>query len=245
MTSSYNDNSELITIVIPTYNEIENIKPVSIAVANSLKEFSWKIIFVDDNSPDGTYDEILKLSKKNNKIACIKRVNQRGLSSACVEGILASNSPYIAVMDADMQHDESILSQMLKLMLNDDTDLVIATRYKQGGNINNLKPHRIIISKLSTWISQIVLRQNVSDPMSGFFLIKKQFFMQIRDRLTVKGYKILLDILASSDALKIAEVPYIMRTRHKGKSKLNLLVVFEYISLILEKLFSGKKLSKT
>lgn len=143
-------------------------------------------------------------------------------------------------MDADMQHDERILPVMLNTMIKDKCDLVIATRYKKGGSLDNLKQHRILFSQLSTWLSRLIFNHNVSDPMSGFFLIKKEFFKKIKGRLSIKGYKILLDILASSDDIKIAEVPYIMRARKRGKSKLNLMIVIEYISLIFSKLFSKK-----
>lgn len=233
-------NSEKITIIVPTYNEVENIAPIVSAINELLDKYSWDIIFVDDNSPDGTYEEILKFSGNNNKINVIKRVDERGLSSACVTGILASHSPYIAIMDADMQHDERILPVMLNTMIKDKCDLVIATRYKKGGSLDNLKQHRILFSQLSTWLSRLIFNHNVSDPMSGFFLIKKEFFKKIKGRLSIKGYKILLDILASSDDIKIAEVPYIMRARKRGKSKLNLMIVIEYISLIFSKLFSKK-----
>jgi dolichol-phosphate mannosyltransferase len=207
--------------------------------SHALNKYLWQIIFVDDNSPDGTADYINDISKNDPQIHCIKRTEKRDLSAACVEGILASSYPYIVIMDADMQHDESIIPDMLKNMIQNKYDLVIGTRYKTGGSTGDLKFHRILISKFATWLGRLIIHKDVNDPMSGFFLIKKEFFNKVHPFLKIKGYKILLDIISSSDKnIRILEIPYVMRSRKRGKSKLNSLVVWQYIMLIIDKVFT-------
>ena len=227
-----------ITIVIPTFNERENIDPIINAIEYSLKSISWEAIFVDDNSPDGTADHIQNIARTNPRIRCIRRVGRRGLSSACIEGILASSSPYVAVMDADMQHDEAILPDMLNALSQEKNHIVVGTRYLKGGSTGTLASDRIIISKLATRLGRLFLKVDISDPMSGFFMIQKEYFNKIYNKLSAKGYKILLDILISSKTeIKIKEIPYVMRSRHRGESKLDTLVVWEYLMLIADKYF--------
>lgn len=239
------EQSSQITIIIPTFNEKDNISLIINAIRHSLESYPWKIIFVDDDSPDGTASYIKNISKTDPQIHCIKRIGRRGLSSACVEGILASSSPYIAIMDADMQHDESILPDMLTGIIKNKCDLVIGTRYSERGSVGDLTMIRVIISKFATWLGRIIINKDVSDPMSGFFLIKKEFFNEIHSSLSIKGYKILLDILSSSNNdIKILEIPYVMRSRQKGESKLDALVAWQYFILIADKIFKRAFSSK-
>ncbi|MEM7027870.1 MAG: glycosyltransferase, partial [Pseudomonadota bacterium] len=172
-----------ISIVIPTYNEKENIDLIFNAIRKSLNSISWEIIFVDDNSPDNTAAFVNAISKTNTNVRCIKRIGKRGLSSACIEGILASSSKYVAIMDADMQHDEKILPKMLNTISQEKFNLVIGTRYSEQGSTGDLPAYRVLISKIATWIGTIFLKSNVSDPMSGFFIIEKDFFNRIEKKL--------------------------------------------------------------
>jgi dolichol-phosphate mannosyltransferase len=227
-----------ITVVIPTFNERENVSPIIEAIERSLGSISWEIIFVDDDSPDGTADHVQSIARNDPRIRCIKRVGRRGLSSACIEGILASSSPHVAVTDADMQHDEGILPDMLNALINENNDLVVGTRYLQGGSMGTLASDRVKISRLATWLGRLFLKTEISDPMSGFFIVRKEYFNKICNKLSVKGYKILLDILISSGKeIRVKEIPYVMRSRLRGESKLDTLVVWEYFMLIADKFF--------
>ena len=229
--------SNELSIVIPTYNENQNIDPMIEALQTSLHGISWEVIFVDDDSSDKTSDKVRKIAQRDPKVRCIQRINRRGLSSACIEGILASSAPYIAVMDADMQHDESILPQMLASLKNENADLAIGTRYSKGGSTGNLASYRVYVSKIATLLSRLVLSHPISDPMSGFFMLRRDYFEKIMRKLSGKGFKILLDIIVSSDkSVNIKEIPYVMRTRAYGESKLSIVVIWDFISLILYKL---------
>jgi len=227
-----------ITVVIPTFNERDNVSPIIDAIERSLRSISWDVIFVDENSPDGTADHVQSIARNNPRIRCIRRVGRRGLSSACIEGILASSSPYVAVMDADMQHDEGILLDMLNALTQENNNLVIGTRYLEGGSMGTLASGRVIISRFATRLGRLFLKADISDPMSGFFMIQKDYFNKICEKLSGKGFKILLDVLISSDTeIRIKEIPYEMRSRIRGESKLDTLVVWEYFMLIADKLF--------
>lgn len=227
-----------LTIVVPTYNEYGNIQPFIDAIKNVMKGHSWELIFIDDDSTDGSYRLIGNIARTDTRVRCIRRVGRKGLSSACIEGILASSSPYVCVMDADMQHDESILPDMLERLKSGDEDIVIGSRYTDAGSIGNLPRYRVFISRAATRLGNFLLPAPVSDPMSGFFMLKKEFFDSVVYQLSGKGFKILLDILVSSDrAIKVTELPYTMRQRDHGESKLGFMVVLEFFYLLIEKLF--------
>ena len=229
--------SKELSIVVPTYNEIGNIEPLIEALQTSLDGISWEVIFVDDDSSDNTSGKVREFAQRDPRVRCVQRINRRGLSSACIEGILASSAPYVAVMDADMQHDESILPQMLTSLKNEDVDLVIGTRYSKGGSTGDLASHRVYVSIIATYISRLVLNRPISDPMSGFFMLHRNYFENIMRKLSGKGFKILLDIIVSSTKnVNIKEIPYVMRTRTHGESKLSMVVVWDFVSLILYKL---------
>ena len=227
-----------LTIVVPTYNERENVQPLFNAVASVLGESSWEIIYVDDDSPDGTADVVRQMAGSDPRVRCIRRIGRRGLSSACIEGILASTSPYICIMDADLQHDEKILPDMLDMLVRGNKEIVVGSRYMGEGSTGALSRHRVWVSRTATKLGGLLLRVPVSDPMSGFFMLTRDYFESVVYRLSGKGFKILLDILVSADRpVEVTEIPYTMRQRDRGESKLNAMVVWEFMSLFVEKLF--------
>ena len=229
-----------LTLVIPTFNEHENVRVLIDSVNNVLQGYKWEVIFVDDDSPDGTANVVRQIAAENPRVRCIQRLRRRGLASACIEGVLASASPYIAIMDADLQHDESILPEMLKMARENQADLVIGSRYANGGSTGDLGPVRVWISRQATRFSQMVLRGSVSDPMSGFFILRRTFFEKIMRKLSGKGFKILLDIvLTAGEDVKIMEIPYTMRKRVRGDSKLDARVIWEFFTLVAHK-YSGR-----
>lgn len=225
-----------LAIVIPTYNEIDNIEPLVDAIAAALVGQRWELIFVDDNSPDHTAARIRALALVDPRIRVVHRFGRRGLSSACVEGILATAAPYIAVMDADMQHDEAILGSMLSRLRLGDVDLVIGSRYVEGGGMGEWSRARVSMSRIATGLATRLTRTPIRDSMSGFFMLTRTAFMSALPQLSSVGFKVLLDIAASApEPLRVAEVPYTFRVRRQGESKLDSLVVWEYLQLLIDK----------
>jgi dolichol-phosphate mannosyltransferase len=226
-----------LSIIVPTFNEQENIRPIYEAISGRLKDDNWEVIYVDDASSDGTVDKVMALSGTNSNVRLIRRVGRRGLSSACIEGMLASTADYVAVIDADLQHDEGLLPIMLSRLEQDpNLDLVIGSRYCEGASMGSLANHRVKISRLATRFSQFFSKTKVSDPMSGFFMLRLKKLEQIAPKLSGIGYKVLLDILMSSKgSWNTAELPYDMRTRNLGESKLDAKVTYDFFLLIADK----------
>jgi dolichol-phosphate mannosyltransferase len=229
-----------VSVIVPTYNEAANVRPLVAAVAQALSGVAWELIFVDDDSPDGTWREVAALAREGAPVRCIRRVGRRGLSSAVVEGVLAANAPVVAVMDADMQHDEALLPRMLQTLQTSDADLVVGSRHVDGGGLGEWNGVRRRMSAFATWSSRILIGRSVGDPMSGFFMTSRDVFDAAIYDLSQQGYKILLDLLTSSPRpLKVVELPYVFRDRRAGESKVEAMIVLEYAFLLIEKLSKG------
>jgi len=225
-----------LAIIIPTYNERENIQPMVARLESALQGINWEVIFVDDDSPDGTADLVRSLAQTDHRIRCVQRLKRKDLYSACIEGILASSTPYVAITDADMQHDEKILPLMLAALKNQPLDIVNGSRYMHGGSTGDLAPVRVWISRTATSMSRLVLNLAITDPMSGFFMMRRNFFEKVMRKLSGSGFKFLFDILAcTSGSVRFREIPYDMRTRARGESKLRAVVVWEYLMQLLYK----------
>ncbi len=225
-----------LAVVIPTFNEIGNVERLLALLEQSLAGVNWEAIFVDDDSPDGTSQRLHALSARNPRVRCLRRVGRRGLSSACVEGMLASGADYLAVMDADLQHDETLLPQMLKVLQNEPFDLVVGTRYMEGGGVAGWDSSRQKISSLATTLSQRLLGLTLNDPMSGFFMIRRTAFEGAVYGLSSIGFKILVDLVVSSKTpLRVKELPYQFRNRHAGDSKLDNRVAWDFLMLLADK----------
>ncbi len=226
-----------LTVVVPTFNERENVGLLCERLGTVLSGISWEVIFVDDDSPDGTADAVRALARRDSRIRCLQRVGRRGLSSACIEGILASSSPYVAVMDADLQHDESLLPRMFAILRDEPYDLVVGSRYVAGGGVGDWDAGRQRASALATWLSRLITKTNIADPMSGFFALRRPVFEQSLRQLSAQGFKILLDLLASSASPpRLKELPFEFRVRQHGESKLDALVMWEFAMLLADKL---------
>lgn len=228
-----------LSIIVPTFNESQNIQALIDALSCAIEDINWEVIFVDDNSPDNTSSLVRKIANSNHRVRCIQRLNRRGLSSAVIEGILSTSSPFVCVMDADLQHEEKIISTMFQ-SLKKGTDLVIGSRYIENASTGSLPEHRVKISQAATIIGNKILDHKLSDPMSGFFMFRRELFENAMPKLSGKGFKILLDIVASANKdIKIEELPYHMKKREHGDSKLSFIVVWEFFSLLANK-FLGK-----
>jgi len=229
-----------LSIVTPTFCEAENVALLVDAVAVALPGVRWEIIFVDDNSPDGTSDTVRAIAQRDARVRVVHRYGRRGLSSACIEGILSSSAPYVAVMDSDMQHDEAILGQMLERLKQGDVDLVVGSRYTEGGSTGDWSRSRLFASRLATRLASRLTRTHIADPMSGFFMVRRDVFLSALPRLSSVGFKILLDIAASTPRpVRLAEIPFTFRNRQHGESKLDTLVLWEYVQLLLDKMFGN------
>jgi dolichol-phosphate mannosyltransferase len=225
-----------LSVVIPTFNERDNVLPLLKRLDDVLRGVAWEVIFVDDDSTDGTAALVRQVSQSDPRVRCIQRVGRRGLSSACVEGMLASSAPYVAVMDGDLQHDEAILREMLATLQKGATDIVIGSRYIEGGGVGEWSRRRQAISSFATFLSKRLVHSDLKDPMSGFFMLTRSFLERVVHRLTGKGFKILLDLLASSRApVHFKEIPFHFRPRNAGASKLGTMVVWEYFLLLADK----------
>lgn len=227
-----------VSVVIPTFNEVDNVSILVGKLEEQLKNYRWEALFVDDDSTDGTRDELMRLAREKPHIRMIHRIGRRGLSSAVVEGIMSTSTPYIAVMDADLQHDEALLPGMLEALKQDDTECVVGSRYTEGGGVGDWDESRVRISQFAGWLARTVTHSDLTDPMSGFFMLKREAFDRSVRNLSKEGYKILLDIFASSpEPVKFKELPYVFRVREHGESKLDSLVIWEYLVLLLDKMF--------
>jgi len=225
-----------LAVVVPTLNESGNVPEFLNLLSIALAGIEWEAVFVDDNSSDGTADLLRSIAREDRRVRVLQRVGRRGLASAVVEGALASSAPYIAVMDADLQHDEEKLPRLLDAVRDGGHDLAVGSRYVGAGGVGEWDSKRHQGSLWATRLAQRILKAPLSDPMSGFFLMTREAFMASLPRLSGGGFKILLDIVSSSPApLAIAEVPYVFRTRTAGESKLDLMVVAEYLKLLADK----------
>ncbi len=231
------DHPFVLSVVIPTFNERDNVIPICEALAKTLSDIDFEIVIVDDDSTDGTRDQVALLARKNPRIRLIHRIGRRGLSSAVTEGMLSTTTPYLAVIDADLQHDERILPEMLALVRTGGADLVVGSRYVEGGGIGNWDSKRATVSAVATRLAKLIVKADLSDPVSGFFVISRPAFESAVRGLSGQGYKILLDICASAEKpLRIREVPYQFRLRQAGESKLDALVTWEYLMLLTDKM---------
>lgn len=225
-----------LSIIVPTFNEVGNVSLLLEKIAAVMDGVHWEVIFVDDNSPDGTAGHVRALAAQDSRVRCVHRIGRRGLSSACVEGFLASAAPYLAVMDADLQHDEAILPDLYKAVHREGYDLAVGSRYIEGGGFGSWEQSRVNKSQFATKLSKIVTKADLSDPMSGFFMFKREVFESAQPKLSSIGFKILLDMFVSCPhEIKYKEVAFEFRERQVGESKLDSSAVWEYFMLLADK----------
>ena len=226
-----------LTIVVPTFNETANIPLLVERLAQLLTSCDWEVIFVDDNSPDGTAAAARTIGEKDSRVRCIRRIGRRGLAGACLEGMLASQARYVAVMDADLQHDEGLLVPMLEGLRAGRADVAVASRYLYGGSAAGLSKQRSRVSRGSNGLVRLLLGIDLTDPMSGHFMIRRDALEAIAPSLSTQGFKILLDILATArGSLRTIELPSTFRERQHGESKLDSKIALDFAALVTAKL---------
>ncbi len=226
-------------VVIPTFKEAPNVAPLLAKLEAALEGVVWQAIFVDDDSPDGTAAAVKAIAATDPRVICLHRIGRRGLAGAVIEGAMASAAPFVAVIDGDMQHDETLLPQMLQALKEDRADIVVGSRYLAvaGSGASALGTTREAGSRLANWLGKRVLRADVTDPMSGFFMIRRELVEAVAPNLATAGFKVLFDILASQKTPpRYLEMPYEFRARVAGDSKLDEGVVVQYLGLLVAKL---------
>ena len=226
-----------LTIVVPTFNEKASIPLLVERLAQLLTSCDWEVMFVDDNSPDGTAAAARAIGANDSRVRCIRRIGRRGLAGACLEGMLASQARYVAVMDADLQHDEGLLVPMLEALRAGRADVAVASRYLYGGSAAGLSKQRSRVSRGSNTLVRLLLGIDLTDPMSGHFMIRRDALEAIAPSLSTQGFKILLDILATArGSLRTIELPSTFRERQHGESKLDSKIALDFAALVTAKL---------
>ncbi len=235
------DHVPVLSVIVPCFNERPNVAPMIAKLDEALAGISWEVIYVDDNSPDGTAQEVRRIAQQDPRVRCIRRIGRRGLASAVIEGALSSSADYIAVIDGDLQHDETRLPIMLKALKAGGYDIAIASRHVEGGDCAGLSSRfRHVLSDGGIWLAQAFLPVRLTDPMSGFFMLARPLFEDLARGLNGQGFKILVDlVLSSASPLRVLEVPARFRERAAGESKMDALVMVQFIGLLLDKVFGG------
>ncbi len=223
----------LVTVVLPTFNEAENIPHVLQALEQALTGLSYEVIVVDDNSPDGTWKVAQEhAAAQPGRVRSLRRLHNRGLSSAVLDGFAASLGDILVVMDADLQHDEKIIPQLVEIIKSNQADVAVGSRRAAGGSQQDWSKRRRLVSWVATVLAKVFLSVDVSDPMSGFFALKRSSFEALAPSLDPKGFKILLEFLARDRELRVAEVGYAFRNRQHGESKLSTQVIVQYLAAL-------------
>lgn len=227
-------------VIVPTRNERDNVAPLIARLRSALSGIDWQVIFVDDDSPDLTATAVERLAAHEPRVRLIRRIGRRGLAGACIEGLKATAAPCVAVMDADLQHDAALLPRMLGQLRASGVDVVVASRYVEGGSAGGLTPRRRRLSRLAGRLARLLTGVELHDPMSGFFVMRRAAFERSAPRLSPLGFKILFDILASAPRpLRCLEVPCRLGARRQGASKLDVLTQLQFATLLVDKLTGG------
>ena len=217
-----------VTIVSPTYNEAENVTRLVHDVGKALSGIDYELLIADDDSPDRTWAVAQELAVRNPRVRVLRRTTDRGLSPAVIEGFLSSSSDYVGVIDADLQHDPAILPQMIAA-LDAGAEIAVGSRYVEGGGTGTWNAARRFQSWVATKLAQTFLGVELSDPMSGYFIMRRDDFNRIHKQLDSSGFKILLEIIARLAPSRLEEVAYTFRTRVAGQSKLSSRVILQYL----------------
>ena len=233
--------SPIVSVVVPTFNESQNLSRLVGLLDKAMGDIAWEVIFVDDDSPDGTWKVAKQMAMDDVRVRCIRRVGRRGLAGACIEGALSSAAPYVAVMDADLQHDETVLPALVAKLRNDEAEIAIGSRFVgDGSSEDGFSARRALASRVAARLAAVLIGRQVCDPMSGFFALKREVFETVAPRLVPSGFKILVDILAvSRGQVRVAEIAYRFRSREEGLSKFDARAILDFFGLLLHRMTGG------
>lgn len=222
-----------LTVVIPTYNEAENLPELVGRLQKVLDGRNYELLVVDDDSPDGTWELAEELAKTTGLIRVIRRIDETGLSSAIIRGMQEARGAVIAVIDADLQHDEQVLPRVVDAV-SDGAQICVGSRKAEGGGFGEWSIARRFVSWAATFIARTATGTRVSDPMSGFFAVDREYFRSVDGNLNPRGFKVLLELLTRGEPERVAEVGYVFRERQHGETKLNSGVVYEYLLGVID-----------
>lgn len=220
----------MISIVIPTYNEKDNISPLLSRIHNALPGIGYEVIFVDD-STDETPEVIAEAAKENSHVVLHHRTDEKGLATAVVKGFSLAKGDYVAVMDADLQHPPEVLLDMYAAMLA-HADMAIPSRFIPGGSDGGLNLYRKFVSWTARYIGKILLPclRKITDPTSGLFMVRRELLDGAS--LNPIGWKIMIEVLAMCQVKKVLETPYVFQDREAGESKLSTKVTLQYLKQV-------------
>lgn len=227
-----------LAIILPTLNERGNLAPLVERIDRAIGAAAlWEVIIVDDDSRDGTADEARALALTDARVRVIQRIGRRGLASAAIEGFCATAAPFVAVMDADHQHDPALLSGMLAALKAGEADICVASRFAEGASTADwAAPEREKLSTYANAIARRITGVDLTDPMSGYFMLPAATARALVPRLSGIGFKILLDLLATSDTtMRVREFPLNFAARREGESKLDRAILFDFLAGLYDK----------
>lgn len=224
----------VLSIVTPTYNEAENLPLLVEELGSALAGIPYEIVIADDDSPDRTWEVADKLASADHRIQVMRRFHDKGLSAAVLDGMSVARGQYLAVIDADLQHDPSALPRMLDAVRGGAADVCVGSRSTEGGGYGNWAASRRLVSWVATFIARVILRVSVSDPMSGFFLVSRRAYEDAAPGINPRGFKILLEFIGRDRSLRVTEVGYEFRNRVHGETKLNRSVIRSYLLAVAE-----------
>ena len=235
------DVAPVVSVVTPTFNEAENLPELVRAVHAALGTLPHEIVVADDDSPDRTWEVAEQLAEDDSSIRVLRRFRDPGLSAAVLDGMTVARGEYLAVIDADLQHDPAILPEMVGLLASGTVDVCVGSRATEGGGYGDWSAARRLVSWVATMIAKVLLRVPVSDPMSGYFVITRRAYEQTAAQINARGFKILLEFVGRNRSLRVAEVPYEFRNRVHGETKLNRSVIRSYL-LAVSELWLGRQI---
>lgn len=218
-----------LTVVVPTFNEAYNVPLLIDELERILCGIDYEILVVDDDSPDLTWKCVEQISRTRPRVRLLRRTTNRGLTPAVIEGFAHAQSDFLACIDGDLQHDPRLLTSMLE-ELQRGTDLVIGSRYIKNGGLGEWHWSRRIVSWVAAKLARLSLGTNLSDPMSGYFMLRRSTFLKAHNQLEGSGFKVLLEIVAKARPQHVRELGYIFRPRSAGKSKLSTAVIVSYLA---------------
>lgn len=235
------DVTPVVSVVTPTFNEAENLPVLVEAVHAALGTLPHEIVVADDDSPDRTWEVAERLAETDPSIRVLRRFRDPGLSAAVLDGMTVARGEYLAVIDADLQHDPAILPEMVGLLASGTVDVCVGSRATEGGGYGDWSAARRLVSWVATMIAKVLLRVPVSDPMSGYFAITRAGYEGTASQINARGFKILLEFVGRNRSLRVAEVPYEFRNRVHGETKLNRSVIRSYL-LAVSELWLGRQI---